>query len=414
MQVTLRQIICCTLFLCVNLSHAGYFVASEDVSKLSKISSLSIKSTHRYRNIGWTYIDAAPQSAAKLQAMSADSGVKLIPDGVVHLTAVPNDPLLSNQININPGFSSGDIHAYQAWDILTTATVSVAIIDSGMETTHEDLAENVWVNEDEMNGTPGVDDDGNGYIDDFYGWNTFANNNNVQDTLGHGTRVAGIMGARGMNGIGIAGICWSVKMVPLRAFEGTTTTTGLIVDAFDYILSTNANVRVINCSFGDDNYYQPLRDAIAEAGRRGIVVVAAAGNNARNIDANPFYPASYDLSNVIAVGAVSPDGNLWAGSNYGNRIAVVAPGSGIFSTAIGNNYSSGSGTSYATPIVSAAAAMIMTQWPYMPVDQVKLQINQTSRTTTPLLSEELGGGLLDLDAMLLRTVSAARTWPYYR
>lgn len=400
--------------MCANLGRAGYFVASSDVSKLSNIGGLSIKSTHRYRNIGWTYVDAAPQSAARLQAMSADSGVRLIPDGVVHLTAVPNDPLLTNQININPGFSSGDIHAYQAWDILTTSTVSVAIIDSGMEITHEDLASNVWVNETEMNGSPDVDDDGNGYVDDIYGWNTFANNNNVQDALGHGTRVAGILGARGMNGLGIAGICWDVKLMPLRAFEGTTTTTELIVDAFDYILSSNANVRVINCSFGDDNYYQPIHDAIAEAGRRGILVVAAAGNNSRNIDSNPFYPASYALPNLIAVGAVIQDGNLWAGSNFGNTVAVVAPGAGIYSTAIGNTYSSGSGTSYATPIVSAAAAMIMTQWPYMPVDQVKRQINQTSRMTTPLLTEQLGGGLLDMDAMLTRTISAAHAWHIYR
>lgn len=400
--------------MCANLAHAGFFVASSDEGKLSNISGLSIKSIHRYRNFGWTYIDAAPQSAARLQTMSADSGVRLIPDGVVHLTAIPNDPLLSNQIHINPNFSSGDIHAYRAWDILTTATVTVAIIDSGIETTHADLAANIWSNTTEINGTPDVDDDGNGYVDDFYGWNTNADDNDVQDTLGHGTRVAGILGARGMNGIGIAGICWSVKMMPLRAFEGTTTTTGLIVNAFDYILSSNANVRVINCSFGDDGYFQPLRDAIAEAGRRGILVVAAAGNNSRNIDSNPFYPASYNLPNLIAVGAISQDGNLWTGSNFGNTVAVVAPGTSIFSTAIGNTYSSGSGTSYATPIVSAAGAMIMTQWPYMSVDQVKRQINQTSRITNPLLSEQLGGGLLDLEAMLARTVSAAHSWRLYR
>ncbi|MCE5230230.1 S8 family serine peptidase [bacterium] len=389
-------------------------MSTADESKLKNAKTLQIKSSHRYKHIGWTYIEIAPQQTnAKARALARGAGIDLVPDSVVTLTQIPSDPLVPNQTHLDPGFSSGDIHAFQAWDILTTATVAVAIIDSGIETTHEDLTANIWRNETEINGIADFDDDNNGYIDDFYGWNTFDNNNDVMDTLGHGTRVAGILGARGQNGIGIAGICWDVKMMPVRAFQNTTTTLSVIVDAFDYILSSNNNVRVINCSFGDDTFSQPMYDAIAEAGRKGILVVAAAGNSARNIDLLPFYPASYNLPNVIAVGAVTMDGNLWSGSNYGNTVGVVAPGTSMFSTTIANTYNSGNGTSYATPIVAGAAALIMTQWPYMPAEQVKTQINQTSRITNPLLSEQLGGGLLDMYAMLTRTISAAHDWQLY-
>lgn len=399
--------------MCVDMAHAGYFVASKDEKNVSEIKDLHIKSVRRYKHIKWSYIDVPPQSERKLKTAAAERKIRLIPDPIVKLTQTPSDPLADLQTTIYPGYSNANIYAAAAWDILTTASVTVAIIDSGIQTNHEDLVANIWNNDAEINGTAGMDDDANGFIDDLYGWNTHSDNNNVEDTLGHGTHVAGIIGARGQNGIGIAGICWDVKLMPLRSFEGTTTSISLIVDAFDYILSTNANVKIINCSFGDDIYVQPFYDAVDAARRQGILVVAAAGNSAHNIDQIPFYPASYNLANVIAVGAIDIDGQLWSGSNYGNTVGVVAPGVAIESTMSSNVYGVGTGTSYAAPIVSGAAALIMTQWPNMTVEDVKRQVVQTTRITNALATETLGGGLLDMRAMLTSYISAADDWQLY-
>lgn len=412
LRFVVRQIICCVLLACAGLAHAGFFVRAADLPKLKKIKGLDVKSIHAYRHVDWAYIDLDPKAVTKFATLAAGEEIEIYPESVARLALTPSDPLVANQVHLIAAYSSGDIHAIGAWDILTTSTVKVAVIDSGVEFTHEDLAANIWNNDAEINGSAGVDDDGNGYIDDFHGWNTFANNNDVQDTLGHGTRVVGVVGARGQNGVGGAGVCWGVEVVPVRAFELTTTTTPALVAAFDYAMSIEG-VRVINCSFGEDESRPQIQDAITRAASKGILVVAAAGNNSRNIDMSPFYPASHDLPNVIAVGAVSQDGNLWSGSNFGNTVKVVAPGTNIYSTAIGNTYNYGNGTSYATPIVSGAAALLMTEFPYMPIAQVKRQIQMTTRITNPLLSEQLGGGLLDMEAMFLQSVSAARSWQAY-
>lgn len=413
MHSALRYLFTIWLLACVSFAHAGYFVTHNDEKNLSKIKDLRIKSARRYKHIGWTYIDVPPQAERKLKSAAGNRKIKLIPDSVVTLSQTPTDPGTENQNYITPGYANADIHLTSAWDVLTTATCVVAIIDSGMQLDHEDLAANVWTNQAELNGTAGVDDDNNGYIDDVNGWNTRNNNNNPADTLGHGTRVAGIIGARAQNGVGIAGVCWDVKMMPLRAFEGTTTTTSAIIDAFDYIFSTEG-VRVINASFSEDTYNQAFYDAILEARTRGILVVAAAGNSARNIDIIPAYPASYNLPNLISVGAIDVDGTLWFSSNFGYSVSIVAPGNLIYSTNIGNTYTTSAGTSMAAPIISGAAALLMTQWPLMQVDDVKRQITMTGRMTNPLLTEQIGGGVVNIHAMLTHYVSAARDWQLYR
>ena len=254
-----------------------------------------------------------------------------------------------------------DVGAASAWAQSQGDGVVVAVIDTGMDITHEDLAANIWTNAGEIAGNQ-VDDDGDGYIDDVNGWNFCDNNNqihnpNLLSDEQHATHVAGILAAIKDNGIGIAGVAPKAKIMPLKAFKNGTAYTSDIINAIEY--AEKKGVKIVNCSWGTTVDNQALKEAIEGS---NMLFIFAAGNNGVNIDINPVYPAAYDLPNIISVASINKYGNLSSFSNYGvNSVNVAAPGEAIISTLPNNGYGYMSGTSMAAPFVTGDAALLLSE-----------------------------------------------------
>ncbi len=289
------------------------------------------------------------------------------PNYILHMDAAPNDSMFGqlwglHNIGQTGGTPGADIHATQAWDLFTgSSSVLVAIIDTGMDYTHPDLAANAFVNPGEIAGN-GLDDDGNGFIDDVHGWDFANDDNDPYDDVGHGTHCAGTIGAVGNNALGVVGVNWNVKLLPIKFLgaDGSGTTADA-VSSIEY--ATLMHVRVMSNSWGGGPYSEALRGAIAAAGDAGIVFVASAGNSSDNNDTSPSYPASYDLPNIIAVAASDPNDQLAGFSNFGpTSVDLAAPGTDILSTVPGG-YQYKSGTSMAAPHVSGAAALVLGRFP---------------------------------------------------
>jgi subtilisin family serine protease len=243
---------------------------------------------------------------------------------------VPNDPYVADQ------WALQNISLPKAWDFAQDCPeVVIAIVDTGVDYVHPDLLGNIWINTTEQNGTPGVDDDGNGLIDDVYGWD-FADGDAVPlDVFRHGTHVAGIIGAKGNNEEGVTGVCWTAKLMVLKVqADGAEEMDDLaVINALQYAADQGA--RIVNCSFGGDARSQAEYDAFAELKTAGILAVCAAGNSSRNIDASGLetYPASYDLDNILSVAASNQTNSLASFSNYGlSSVDIMAPGVSIKST----------------------------------------------------------------------------------
>jgi subtilisin family serine protease len=259
--------------------------------------------------------------------------------------------------------------AAEAWNAGHTGSSSVyiGIIDEGANFGHEDLAAN-FGNPNEILGNK-KDDDGNGFIDDTYGWDFDGNNNSTYDGTGddHGTHVAGTIGADGFNGKGVAGVNWNVKMISAKFLGSRGGTTANAIKAVDYFTELKTlhglNIVATNNSWGGGGFSQALQDAIERANAAGILFIAAAGNGnqggkAINIDSKPSYPASYNNSNIISVAAISSNGAIASFSNYGSiSVDLGAPGVAVYSTLPPSTYGSYSGTSMATPHVTGAAAL---------------------------------------------------------
>ena len=252
-----------------------------------------------------------------------------------------------------------DAGVAKAWEISTGNGATVAVIDTGIDIAHEDLAENIWVNTGEIPNN-GIDDDGNGKVDDVNGWN-FSDNNNVvcdissMENENHGTHIAGIIAAVKDNGRGIAGVAPSAKVMPLKVFKNGTAYTSDIINAIQY--AESMGVKIVNCSWGsiDDNI--ALKETIQKS---NMLFVCAAGNSSADIDSNPVYPAAFDCSNIIAAASVNGYGSLSGFSNYGEScVDVAAPGEEIQSTLTGGAYGKKSGTSMAAAFVSGEAALLL-------------------------------------------------------
>ncbi len=317
------------------------------------------------------------------------------PNYILHADVIPNDPMYGNLWGMT------NIKAPAAWDIATgDPEFVVAIIDSGIDYNHPDLAANMWKNAAELNGTAGVDDDGNGYVDDIYGWDFANRDKDPWDDNGHGTHTAGTVGAAGNNGVGVVGVNWNVKLMALKFLNrrGSGTTDNAIA-ALNYAVAMG--VKVSNNSWGGGSYSQALYDAIVAGQSVNHLFVAAAGNSSKDTDAEPHYPSSYDCPNIISVAAIA-EGDLMASySNYGlTTVDLAAPGSAIVSTTPKNTYSSYSGTSMATPHVAGAAALIWDKNPTWTWPQVKDQILSTARAIPALANKTVTGGTLDLAATL--------------
>jgi subtilisin family serine protease len=297
------------------------------------------------------------------------------PNYRVRLCEIPDDPDFPLQWGLrNTGQEAGgvpgaDVRASHAWDVFTgSEVVLVAVLDSGVDPTHPDLLDNLYTNPGEIPAN-GLDDDGNGYVDDVHGWNTLSDTPDTQDLNGHGTTIAGIIGARGGNGRGVAGVCWRVRILPVR---WTTGISGDIADVTAGVLyAVAAGADVINCSFGSSAASETLRKAIALAAEHGMLVVCAAGNEGHDIDVSgvPFYPAAFDLANIVTVAATTASDELASFSNWGvEAVDLAAPGLRIYSTEPGGGYglyldviggSHGSGTSFSAPFVAGTLALML-------------------------------------------------------
>jgi subtilisin family serine protease len=312
-----------------------------------------------------------------------------------HVQLTPNDPNFTQLWGLhNTGQTGGipdaDIDAPEAWDITTgSSSVVVFVIDTGVDYNHPDLNANLWRNPGEIPGN-GIDDDGNGYVDDVYGIDTYYNDTDPFDGDGHGTHVSGTIGAIGNNNVGVVGVNWSVKIGHCKFLSdsGFGSTAGAI-SCLQYILNLKQtgnpanDIIATNNSWGGGGFSQALHDAIKAHMNAGILFIAAAGNAGANNDTALFLPASYYLPNVISVAATTHTDAKAGFSNYGRRtVHVGAPGQGILSTTPGNTYSTFSGTSMATPHVTGLAALIKAQFPSFTWYQIRNRILATGDVTT--------------------------------
>jgi subtilisin family serine protease len=322
---------------------------------------------------------------------------------LVSTQITPNDPLFGSTWGMNNTASQlNDIDAPQAWDLYTgDPNYRVAVIDTGIDFNHPDLQGNIWVNPGEIAGD-GIDNDGNGYIDDVSGWNFVTNTNNPQDGNGHGTHVSGTIAAKGNNGIGVAGVAWNAKIVPLKFLSDTGSgTTANAIKAIDYC--TANGIKLSNNSWGGGLFDSLLLQAITNAGAVDHLFIAAAGNSALNIDVSLSYPASYNLSNMVNVASTANSGILSSFSNYGvGTVQVAAPGSNIFSTwpvaltVLGqpNGYNSISGTSMAAPHVTGLAALLRGKMPSWTATQVRSAILGSTKPLTALAGKVSREGII--------------------
>jgi subtilisin family serine protease len=317
------------------------------------------------------------------------------PDYFVHLAAIPNDPLFLSgaQWSLNNtgqvGSVDADIDAPEGWDVLSSASnVIVAVIDTGVRYTHEDLAANIWTNT----------------VDGGHGYNVFTGSSDPYDDNGHGTLITGVIGAVGNNGLGIAGVAWRVQLMACKCVNaaGASSYSGLVAGV-DYARSHGA--RVVNISLGAYYNSQSFSNALASLRDSGIICVAAAGNDGNNNDLDPFYPASFSstLDNVVSVAASNPNDALSPYSNYGTtNVDLAAPGDDIYSTSSGSDsaYGSGTGTSIASPCVAGAVALVIARFPNESYRQI---INRLLTATDPvptLAGKCVSGGRLNLQKAL--------------
>lgn len=320
------------------------------------------------------------QAITKYQNFAGIESVQ--PNYYYRLHASPNDARFSELYGIQK------ISTPLAWDLTTgSANTVVAVIDTGIKYTHEDLAANMWKNPGEINGN-GIDDDGNGFIDDFYGYDFFYNDSDPLDEHGHGTHVAGTIGAVGNNSIGIVGVNWNVRIMTIKIYDsdGFGTTSTMLINAYNYVRmmrNRGVNVRVTNNSYSGCTeacgYDQATKDALDAMGEAGILNVFAAGNDARNIENEQAFPASYTSPSIISVAASTSTDAKAGFSNFGTTsVDLAAPGTEILSTIrTSANYGALSGTSMATPHVAGAAALLSSHNPELSPASLKATLMNT-------------------------------------
>ena len=316
---------------------------------------------------------------------------------------LPHDPQFNDQWALaNSGQRGGkegaDISATLAWATTTGSDkVVVAVLDSGVDYTHEDLASNMWVR---PAGMAPYRDAELGIVDDLNGFNAVDNASDPMDENGHGTHCAGIIGAEGENNLGIAGVNWKVQIMPLKFMNaGGFGTTKDAIEAINYVIErkkAGVNVRIISASWGSTQRSRALEEVIRKAYENDILFVAAAGNASVNNDRSPHYPSSYNVPNVISVAALDRHDALASFSNYGAKsVAVAAPGVDILSTWLGNAYEEKSGTSMATPVVAGVAALVLSEHPRMSVDDLKKKVLASTDPIVALKGKTVTGGRIN-------------------
>ncbi|QSV65196.1 MAG: S8 family serine peptidase [Dolichospermum sp. DL01] len=324
------------------------------------------------------------------------------PDYIVTKAATfPNDPDFPKLWGLhntgqNGGTPDADIDAPEAWDIQKgNPNLVIGVIDSGVDYNHPDLVGNIWTNPGEIAGD-GIDNDNNGYIDDIRGWDFAYNDNNPSDVDGHGTHVSGTIAGKGNNGVGVTGVAWNAKIMPLKFLNDSGSgSTSNAIKAIDY--ATAKGVKITNNSWGGGGYSQALYDAINAAGQQGALFIAAAGNSGQNADLYPMYPAAYNLANIISVASTNRHDKLSWFSNYGlTSVDLGAPGEEIYSTLPNNSYGTYSGTSMASPHVAGGAALVWSQNPTWTAQQVKNTLMNTGDPIADLAGKTVSAKRLNV------------------
>lgn len=377
---------------------------------------------------------------AVLQFKALNDIVFAEPNFLYSIDLQPNDPQFSKLWGMENtgqtgGLADADIDAATAWDVSTgSEQVVVGVIDTGIDYTHPDLAANIytnpgedaWLNPNDPTTGNGVDDDGNGKIDDWKGWNFLDNTNNPFDDNMHGSHCAGTIGAEGNNGVGVVGVNWRVKLMPLKFLDsrGSGSTVGAI-DAIIY--AANLGVDVLSNSWGGGGFSTAMENAIKYANTKGVIFIAAAGNDGTNNDDLPNYPSNYEVANVIAVAASDHSDKLalWGssggddnndcglicasavaavpGSNFGpTTVDIAAPGKDILSTVPGAGYSALSGTSMATPHVAGAAALLLAVNPNLSIADVKNALFSTVDKLDAFTNKIVTGGRMNIGAAVAK------------
>ena len=322
----------------------------------------------------------------------------------------PNDPFFNNNstwgLRNDGDFAGGstldaDTDADEAWPTSIGSGAVVGVIDTGVDWNHPDLADNVWVNPGEIAGN-GVDDDGNGYVDDTRGWDFFFDDNDARpDGNSHGTHVAGTIAAVGDNKIGVLGVAPGAKVIPIKVGDGgRSLSSAAILEGMYYLAdlaSSGVNIVATNNSYGGGGYWGAFRDAIQVHNDLGILFVAAAGNDGANTDSVNHYPSNYDVPNVISVAAMTDDDGLAGFSNYGaTTVDLAAPGRDIRSTIAGGKYAYFSGTSMATPHVAGAVATVAAANPGASAAEVKDALLDGVVNKPAYAGKTLSGGRLNV------------------
>lgn len=294
--------------------------------------------------------------------------------------------------------------AYDTFGQNTGSKVIVAVVDTGVDYNHEDLKDVMWTNEGEIAGN-GIDDDGNGYIDDVHGIDTLdrdssgAATGDPMDTHSHGTHVSGSIGAKQNNGIGVAGVASNVQIMAIRTVPNSGDETDIDV-AESFLYAAKHGAKIINCSFGKSNNENGdlVKDTINHIGQEyGVLVVAAAGNSSQDIDRRLTYPASFDSETLMVVAATTSSGGMAYFSNYGARnVDLAAPGSGIYSTTPGNRYGNMSGTSMASPNAAGVAAEVLSRNPELSPYQLKQALMDNVTRVSRYGNRMVAGGQINL------------------
>lgn len=333
-------------------------------------------------------VDASDIDRVCAAVVYANRGVPIICEANVmrYATRTPNDPYLSDLY----GLSKMD--AFSAWDLTTgSSSVVVAVIDTGVYYNHADLAGNMVVNASEIPSNL-IDDDANGFVDDYLGYDFYDRDGDPVDEHGHGTHCAGIVGGRGDNATGVVGINWNVGILPVRVLgPGGGGNDADVASGIQYAVQRGASI--ISLSLGGADESSVLDNAIEYARAAGVLVVAAAGNDSTNNDSFPTYPASSSLDNVVAVAGSNSSDELASFSNYGRTsVDVAAPGQAIVSTYLADSYNSLSGTSMATPYVAGIAALMKAAKPALSYSDLKSVLINSVDQLDALQGKVVSGG----------------------
>jgi subtilisin family serine protease len=350
----------------------------------------------RFEGLGGLEVLQLPPEATIVDSIASYERSGLVafaePDYARQLARSPNDPYFANGAlwGLNNdgqggGVADADIDAPEGWEVLTSASdITVAVLDTGIRHTHEDLAANLWSHP--LDGSPG--------------WNALTGTNNPVDGDGHGTLVSGIIGAAGDNGKGVTGVAWGVRLMAGKCFNtlGEVGFDSDIITCLEFARTNGA--RVINASFSGTAFSQSLSNAITAARAAGIILVAAAGNSASDLDVLPHYPACYDLDNIVAVAATTRSDELWSASNFGaTNVDLAAPGHQIYSTFfLTDNFYLGpvSGTSLAAAYVSGTFALMLARFPAETHQQIITRVLDATDRLPALSDRCVTGGRLNL------------------